>query len=63
MTVKRPVMDVNRDHVISIELSAEDWKTFLELEPQPVAWLRERIHESIARARESTTADDERCAT
>lgn len=51
-------MDVNREHVISIELSAEDWKTFLELEPQPVEWLRERIHESIARARESASGDE-----
>lgn len=52
----RLVMDVNRDHVnISIELSAEDWRAFLELEPQPVSWLRERIQESIARAREAQT--------
>lgn len=48
-------MDVNRDHVISIELSAEDWRKFLELEPQPVSWLRERIQESIARASETAT--------
>lgn len=45
-------MDVNRDHVISIELSAEDWQAFLQLQPQPVSWLRERIHESIAQARD-----------
>lgn len=44
-------MDVKREHVISIELSAEEWRAFLELEPQPVTWLRERIHETIARSR------------
>jgi cytochrome c-type biogenesis protein CcmH/NrfG len=51
-------MDGNRDYVISIELSAEDWRAFLELEPQPVTWLRERIQESIARAREAKTTPD-----
>jgi hypothetical protein len=55
-------MDVNRDHVISIELSAEDWRAFLELEPQPVSWLRERIKESIDRAREAAPADTDTAA-
>lgn len=55
-------MDVNRDHVISIELSADDWRAFLELEPQPVSWLRERIQENIARAREAAQADAETTA-
>lgn len=51
-------MDVNRDHVISIELSAEDWQAFLKLQPQPVSWLRERIHESIAEARDTQGAGE-----
>jgi len=55
-------MDVNRDHVISIELNAEEWRAFLALEPQPVSWLRERIQESIARARESAAADSDAAA-
>jgi hypothetical protein len=56
-------MDVNREHVISIELSAEEWQAFVELEPQPVTWLRERIQESIARAREGQSVDDAEPAT
>lgn len=45
-------MYVNRDHVISIELSAEEWRAFLQVQPQPVAWLRARIQESIAHVRQ-----------
>jgi len=37
-----------RDHVISVVLSDEEWKAFLSREPQPVAWLRERISERIS---------------
>lgn len=59
----RLLMDVNRDHVISIELSAEEWQAFVELEPQPVTWLRERIQESIARAREAQSVNDAEAAT
>lgn len=36
-----------RDHVISLVLSDEEWKAFLSRQPQPVAWLRERIAELI----------------
>jgi hypothetical protein len=36
-----------RDHVISVVLSEAEWKAFLSLQPQPVAWLRERISEAI----------------
>lgn len=56
-------MDVNRDHVISIELNAEEWRAFLELEPQPVSWLRERIQESLARAREDAPAESDSATT
>lgn len=44
-------MNVTREHVISVVLTDEDWRAFLELHPQPVRWLRERIQESIAAAR------------
>jgi hypothetical protein len=37
-----------RDHVISVVLSDEEWKAFVSRQPQPVAWLRERISELIA---------------
>jgi hypothetical protein len=38
----------DRDHVISLVLSDADWKAFLRAQPQPVAWLHERIAEVIA---------------
>jgi hypothetical protein len=37
-----------RDHVISVVLSDEEWKAFLSRQPQPVAWLRDRISELIS---------------
>jgi hypothetical protein len=38
----------DRDHVISLVLTEADWKAFLQAQPQPVAWLHERIAELIA---------------
>jgi hypothetical protein len=38
----------DREHVISVVLSDEEWKAFLRVHPQPVIWLRERIQETIA---------------
>ena len=46
-----------RDHVISVVLSDEEWKAFLRLQPQPVAWLRERIAEMITSASVPPAAD------
>ena len=46
----------DRDHVISVVLSTEDFKAFRELQPEPVIWLREQIRQTIAAAREQTTA-------
>jgi hypothetical protein len=40
-------MEVSRERVISIVLNEAEWQAFVNLHPQPVAWLRERIHESI----------------
>ena len=40
-------MHDDRDHVISVVLSHEDWKEFVKLQPQPSAWLRERIQEML----------------
>ena len=45
-----------RDHVISVVLSDEEWKAFVRLQPQPVAWLRERIAEAITNASVPTAA-------
>lgn len=41
----------NRERVISVELSEEEWRALLRVQPQPVAWLRERISEAIASSR------------
>ena len=46
-----------RDHVISVVLSDEEWKAFVRLQPQPVAWLRERIAEVITSAAVPPAAD------
>jgi hypothetical protein len=40
-------MESTRDRVISIVLNEQEWQAFVRLHPQPVAWLRERIQESI----------------
>jgi hypothetical protein len=41
-------MHDDRDHVISVVLTHRDWQEFVKLQPQPAAWLRERIQETIA---------------
>lgn len=44
------------DRVISIALSDEDWRAFTQVQPEPVQWLKARIHESIESARTGTPA-------
>jgi hypothetical protein len=46
MLIQRHLMH-DREHVISVVLSDEDWKAFVQLQPQPVTWIRERIQERI----------------
>ena len=41
-------MHDDREHVISVVLTHKDWQEFVRLQPQPSAWLRERIQEMIA---------------
>ena len=41
-------METSRERVISIVLNEQEWQAFVRLPPQPVTWLRERIHETIA---------------
>ena len=36
-----------RERVISVSLNESDWQAFIQLHPQPVTWLRERIQESL----------------
>jgi len=40
-------METSRERVISIVLNESEWQAFVRLHPQPVAWLRERIQESL----------------
>ncbi len=49
-------MSTPRDRVISVVLSEPEWKAFLDTQPQPVAWLRERIAEAIAAAATASTS-------
>jgi hypothetical protein len=44
-------MTPNTDRVISIALSDEDWRAFTQVQPEPVQWLKARIHESIESSR------------
>jgi hypothetical protein len=41
----------DREHVISVVLNNEDWKAFLQVQPEPVNWLKQRIQETIAASR------------
>lgn len=41
-------MENTRERVISIVLNEQEWQAFVRQHPQPVTWLRERIHETIA---------------
>jgi hypothetical protein len=40
-------MSNDRDRVISITLSEEEWQAFVARQPQPVMWLRERIRDEV----------------
>ncbi len=40
-------MEPSRERVISVSLNETDWQAFVQLHPQPVTWLRERIQESL----------------
>jgi hypothetical protein len=44
-------MTPNIDRVISIALTDEDWRAFTQVQPEPVLWLKARIHETIESSR------------
>jgi hypothetical protein len=48
-------MHDDRDHVISVVLSHEDWKEFVKLQPQPSDWLRARIQEILVASKPANT--------
>lgn len=44
-------MTMHNERVISIALPDEVWRAFTQAQPDPIAWLRARIQESIDSAR------------
>ena len=48
-------MSNDRERVISITLSESEWKAFVERQPQPVTWLRERIRDEVSTPRGDVT--------
>jgi hypothetical protein len=48
-------MPTERDRVISITLSEQEWKAFIARQPQPVDWLRARILDEVAQATADAT--------
>jgi hypothetical protein len=40
-------MSHERERVISVTLSEEEWQAFVARQPQPVNWLRDRIREEV----------------
>ena len=49
-------MTPNTDRVISIALSDEEWHAFTQVQPEPVLWLKARIHETIESSRTGARA-------
>ena len=49
-------MQADREHVVSVVLTHQEWEEFLKLQPQPSMWLRERIQDVIAEARKDEVA-------
>jgi hypothetical protein len=41
-------MSNERERVISITLSEAEWQAFVARQPQPVAWLRDRIRDEVS---------------
>jgi len=50
-------MSNDRDRVISITLSEQEWQAFVARQPQPVVWLLERIRDEVkAQTQQSQSA-------
>ena len=43
------------DRVISIALSDAEWRAFTQAQPEPISWLKARIHETIESSRSGST--------
>ena len=50
-------MGSERDRVISITLTEAEWRAFVAAQPEPIAWLRERILEVSRPASEDVQSD------
>lgn len=48
-------MSPSPDRVISIALSNDEWRAFVQAHPQPVEWLKARIQESLETTRGGVT--------
>jgi hypothetical protein len=56
-------MPTERDRVISISLTEDEWRAFVARQPQPVDWLRARIRAEVeGDDRESTPAGEDASA-
>jgi hypothetical protein len=44
------------ERVISISISEADWKTLRSIQPEPVDWLKDKIRETVERARQTSAA-------
>jgi hypothetical protein len=47
-------MGNDRDRVISVTLTEAEWLAFVARQPEPVAWLRERIREEVRTPQQET---------
>jgi hypothetical protein len=48
-------MSNERERVISITLSEEEWQAFVARQPQPVSWIRERIRDEVTSEQHQTS--------
>jgi len=53
-------MGTERDRVISITLTEAEYRAFVAAQPQPVAWLRERILEATRALASDARSEDAR---
>ena len=55
-------MSNERERVISITLSEAEWQAFIARQPEPVAYLRERIRDVVVREPEQPEQQDKSAA-
>ncbi|HEY7789198.1 MAG TPA: hypothetical protein VIC33_01680 [Vicinamibacterales bacterium] len=47
------------DRVICVPLNDADWRAFLAVQPQPVAWLQQQIRQQVQAARATASSSDQ----